>query len=134
MFGMDMDLSGLFAGLDKLFKVTEEAALRGVFAGGEVLRADAVAIVPFDRGFNGGLAGSASTQPAGLTNADEVESIVGFNMPYAAKMHEDMTLHINQRWASGQPRQQKYLETPMKQNAQKYGKIIADTILQTLGS
>lgn len=134
MFGIDFDFGSLFAGLDKLLKVTEDAAMRGVFAGGEVLRADSVAIVPFDRGFNGGLAGSASTQPPTLAEMDMVETIVGYNMPYAAKLHEDMTLHINQRWASGQHRQQKYLEKPMKENASKYGKIIADTIHQTLGN
>ncbi len=126
--GLDFDLSALNAGLDALSKGVVEAVMKGLFLGGEQLRADSVMIVPFDKGFNGGLAGSASTQlPVNL--GDSCEVTVGYNMPYAARLHEDMTLHINQKnTVGGQTRRQKYLETPAKENAEKYGKILSDAV------
>lgn len=121
-FGIDFDFTAFNGKLDELGKAVVEIIKKALIESGEQLRGDSVNIVPFKRGFNGGLAGSASTQ---LENDETV--IVGYNMPYAAKMHEDMTLNISQKYAgSGNRRQQKYLEKPARENAQKYGRILAD--------
>jgi hypothetical protein len=121
-FGIDFDFKAFNGSLDELGKAVTEIVKKALIESGEQLRGDSVNIVPFKRGFNGGLAGSASTQ---LENDESV--IVGFNMPYAAKLHEDMTLNISQKFAgSGFRRQQKYLEKPARENAQKYGRILAE--------
>lgn len=121
--------------IDKLQKAFEKATPtspvgKGVLLAGQALLRDAQDIVPFDVG---------TLQKRG--SADKVYSDkgdiaidVGFNTDYAAKVHEDLTLNISQRKASksGKPRQQKYLENPMKENGSKYGNIIARTILKEL--
>ncbi len=119
--------------MDELQKGVIEAIMKGLFIAGEQLRADSVMIVPFDKGFNGGLAGSASTQLPVDEGGGLLSSTVGYNMPYAAKMHEDMTLHIKQtNTVGGQTRRQKYLETPAKENAEKYGSILHVTFNEAL--
>lgn len=121
-FGIDFDFKAFNGSLDELGKGVIEVLRKALIESGEQLRGDSVAIVPFKRGFAGGLAGSASTQ---LENDESV--IVGFNMPYAARLHEDMSLKISQKFAgNGGQRQQKYLEKPARENAQKYGRILAD--------
>lgn len=117
----------------KLSKEFESAAKtapvgKAVFLVAETLRGDSTDIVPFDRGFNGGLASTANSLDPRRTSSG-VESGVSYNKDYAVKVHEDMTLRISQEKAvKGQRRQQKYLEKPMKENAQKYGKLMADAI------
>ncbi len=131
--GIDFDLSGLTKGLDELGKAVVQSLLKSLFLAGEALRADSVMIVPFDKGFSGGLAGSASTQLPTMEGEGIVEVIVGYNMPYAARLHEDMTLHIKQtNTVAGQKRGQKYLENPAKENAEKYGSILHDAFNETL--
>jgi len=132
-FSIDFDFSGMNKGFDELGKAVIEAMMKGLFLAGEQLRADSVMIVPFDKGFAGGLAGSASTQLPVDDGSGNPEVTVGYNMPYAARLHEDMTLHIKQtNTVGGQHRQQKYLETPAKENAQKYGKILSDNFTDAL--
>lgn len=131
--GIEFDFSQFHKGLDELGKAITKAVLASLFLGGEALRADSVMIVPFDRGFSGGLAGSASTQVPVDAGSGISEVTVGYNMPYAARLHEDMTLHIKQtNTVGGQTRQQKYLEKPAKENAEKYGKIIFDAVSDAL--
>lgn len=121
-FGIDFDFKAFNGKLDELGKAVIEVVKKALIESGEQLRGDSVNIVPFQRGFSGGLAGSASTQ---LEDNETV--IVGFNMPYAARLHEDMSLNISQKFAgTGGRRQQKYLEKPARENAQKYGRILAD--------
>ena len=132
-FSIDFDLSELTKGFEELGKAVFEAVQKGLFLGGEAWRADSVMIIPFDKGFNGGLAGSGSVQ----TPEDEgggIHSVtLGFNMPYAARMHEDMSLKIKQtNTVAGQTRQQKYVEKPGKENAEKYGSIIHEQIASAL--
>lgn len=125
-FGIDFDFKAFNGKLDELGKAVIDVMSKALIEAGEQLRLDSVAVVPFKRGFAGGLAGSASTQ---LENGDDgMQSvIVGYNMPYAARLHEDMTLNISQKYAGGgKRRSQKYLETPARENAQKYGKILAE--------
>lgn len=132
-FGIDFDTSGLLKGMEELEKGVIEAIMKGLFLAGEALRADSVMLVPFDKGFSGGLAGSASTQLPIDEGGGLLSSTVGYNMPYAARLHEDMTLHINQKnTVGGQTRRQKYLETPAKENAEKYGSILHVTFNEAL--
>lgn len=119
--------------LDELDKMVTDAVMRALIITGEDLRNDAVSIVPFRMGFNGGLAGSASTEQAVEEDGGKLLSVtVGFNKPYAAKMHEDMSLTISQKFAGSKPRQQKYLEKPARENADKYGRILRDAVHDSL--
>ena len=133
--GIEFDGSELIKGLDTLSDAVLRFIKEGLFVSGEELRADSVMIVPFNKGFNGGLAGSSNTQVP-VTNLDGgLEVSVGYNMPYAARLHEDMTLHIKQtNTVAGQVRRQKYLETPAKENADKYGRIISDHVTEALNA
>lgn len=131
--GISFDFSQFNNKLDELGRAVFDAVKKGVYLGGEALRADSVAIVPFDHGFSGGLAGSASTQLPVDEGGGVISSTVGYNMPYAARLHEDLTLHIKQTHAgNGGARQQKYLEKPAKENAEKYGKIIHENVTASL--
>ena len=131
--GIEFDTSGLLKGLDELGEAVVNAIMKGLFLAGEQLRADSVMIVPFDKGFSGGLAGSASTQLPVNDGSGNLEVTVGYNMPYAARLHEDMTLHIKQHnTVAGQKRQQKYLEKPAQENAQKYGTILHEAFNEAL--
>lgn len=103
---------------------------KGTLLAGQALLHDAQDIVPFDTGDlkNSGNADKVVRAPGGM----QIE--VGFNRDYAAEVHENMKLNISQRKASksGLPRQQKYLEKPMKENGEKYGNILARSILKYL--
>jgi hypothetical protein len=104
--------------------------VKGVVIASQALLRDAQEIVPFDKGF---LQKSGSTtQPKKV--GDEVSADVGFNMPYAAKLHEDLTLNISQIKGSksGKARQQKYLEGPMKENGEKYASMMTKTMAEYL--
>lgn len=119
--------------LDELDKKVTDALMRSLVIAGQELLGDATAIVPFRRGFNGGLAGSGSTEQPVTEEGGRILSIVtGFNKVYAAKMHEDMTLNISQKFAGSKPRQQKYLEKPARENATKYGRILNDAFYGSL--
>lgn len=130
-FGIDFDFKAFNGKLDELGKAVIGVMKKSLIEAGEQLRGDSTAIVPFKRGFAGGLAGSASTkidiENSFETNGGEHSVIVGYNMPYAARLHEDMTLNISQKFAgTGGRRQQKYLEKPARENAQRYGKLLSD--------
>lgn len=115
-------------GLSKYSERAQNALLAGLAAAADALLEDSTDIVPFDKGFSGGLASTASKVDPKFSGTT-AEVTVGYNKVYAARLHEDMSLKIVQRnTVSGQKRSQKYLENPMKQNAEKYAKIMADTI------
>lgn len=131
-FTFEFDDKAFLAGLDKAEDEVIAAVQAGVFAAAEQLKNDSTNIVPFDKGFFGGLASTARASNPKLS-ANEVESEVSYNKDYAVRLHEDMSLNISQQnTSSGQKRSQKYLEKPMKQNAPKYGKIISDHVSQAL--
>lgn len=131
-FGIDFDFSKFAGKLDELEQAVMGAIYAGVWLAGEALRSDSVAIVPFQRGFAGGLAGSASTGKPEPESSSLIAAPVAYNKEYAARLHEDMTLNISQKFAGSQRRQQKYLEQPARENAQKYGRIINEHISQVL--
>lgn len=125
-FSIDFDFKKFNGSLDKLAKDAERIFRKALIEAGEQLRLDSVAIVPFKRGFAGGLAGSASTQLE-IEEGSVQSVIVGYNMPYAARLHEDMTLNISQKFAgTGKRRQQKYLEKPRMENDEKYRRILSE--------
>lgn len=131
-FSADFNLGDFFKNLDALTNVTVELLQKGVFLQGEALRGDSMNMAPFDKGTAGGLISTANTTDPRL-NGDNVECQVGYNKEYAVKVHEDMTLKIRQKnTVAGQVRAQKYLERPMRENAEKYGKILADFLLSHL--
>ena len=104
--------------------------VKGVVIASQALLRDSQDIVPFDTGFlqKSGSAG----QPKRV--GDTITAEVGYNTEYAAKLHEDLTLNISQIKASksGKARQQKYLEQPMKENAEKYTSMMTQTIVKYL--
>jgi len=123
-----LDSSEWESGLDRYADEVERAIRAGVVAAGDELLRDATDIVPFQKGFSGGLASTASKGEV-QRNMDSIEIEVGFNKEYAARLHEDMSLTISQQNASsGQRRQQKYLEKPMKENGEKYVNIVGEVI------
>ena len=116
----------------RLEKSATQAAAAAMTAAAQRLLADSVDMVPFQKGFSGGLASTASQSKPTVT-ANKVEVEVGFNKVYATKLHEDMNLKISQEnTQGGQTRRQKYLETPMKENGNRYAKIMRDTIAKRL--
>lgn len=134
-FSIDWNDGEFKKNIDKLERAFKDASPtspvgKGVLLAGQRLLADAQDIVPFDKGT---LQKTGSADRLRLEQG-EVTIDVGFNTDYAAKVHEDLTLNISQRRASksGKPRQQKYLENPMKENGNLYGSIIARTILRYL--
>lgn len=119
--------------LDELDKAVTDALMRALVVAGQELLGDSTAIVPFRRGFNGGLAGSASTeQPVSESGGKELSIEVGYNKEYAARLHEDLSLNISQKFAGKGARQQKYLEKPARENAEKYGRILSDAFNASL--
>lgn len=131
-FSMDFDDKDLQKGLDRVYSSVEEAILSGIFLASQTLLGDSLEIVPFDKGFNGGLAGTGNVVKPTLAGTD-IEGMVGYNKDYAVKVHEDMSLNISQvRAAAGRRRQQKYLTKPAQENAEKYGKIISDHVAKVL--
>ena len=115
-------------GLKAYEKLALSALLAGMVVSTDSLLRDSTDIVPFDKGFSGGLASTATKTNPKFDGAT-AESTYGYNKSYAARLHEDLSLNISQRRSSpGQTRSQKYLEKPMKENAKKYGKLIAKTI------
>jgi hypothetical protein len=105
-------------------KAASEAAKRGAIRGlqlaTELLLGEAVKIVPLDE---------ATLQDSGKAAVDEekLEGKVTFDTPYAVIQHEDLTLH------HPNGRKAKYLETPWRENAEKFAELIAFQIKRALG-
>lgn len=91
-------------------------------AGGNLLL-EANKIVPFDKGT---LQNSGAVTPVNQVSNDVMEVQVGYNTPYAARVHE----HPEFRFQHG--RQGKYLETPLKRNAKIYTDGIAKKVRSSL--
>lgn len=125
MKSLEWDDSDFRKRISQYKHISEDAIRRGLFAAGEDLRGESLKIVPFDRGVNGGLASTANTLHPTAIGSTMLETVVGYNRIYAARLHEDMTLVISQKKAKGARRSQKYLEIPLKRDKDKYGKILA---------
>ena len=98
---------------------TMDAATEGLALAAEHLLGKARAIVPLETG-QLSRSGRAEVDRAGLLAA------VSFDTVYAVRQHEELT------WRHPNGRQAKYLETPMRTEADIMGKIIATAIARAL--
>jgi hypothetical protein len=88
-------------GVDKLNKKVAETAIKAVGdIGMEVLRLSQLE-VPHDKG---------TLQNSGETHIEEDYAVVGYNTPYAHRLHEHPEYHFQKG------RKGKFLEDPMKNN------------------
>ena len=110
----NLDTRSLEAGIKKLTKLIEDAALRGVNdVASEVLRLSSFE-VPHDTGL---LQTSGNVEPY---KKDEV--IVGYNKTYAARLHENPQFNFQKG------RKGKYLEDPIKNNTNIFIKYIREAV------
>ena len=56
----------------------------------------------------------------------DLSAEVGFNSPYATRQHENMQYHHEKGGEA------KYLENPLKENSEKYIKMIGDGVMKEL--
>jgi hypothetical protein len=70
-----------------------------------------------------GLPGMANTDYAESMGPEEFVGVVGFNAPYAARLHEGITFHFTE--PSSGP---KYLESKLMRNGNRFMEIIAGAI------
>lgn len=92
----------------------QKALASGLFGvGGEALRLSQRE-VPHDKG---------DLQNSGTVEQEGQEVIVGYHRPYAARLHEHPEYHFQKG------RKGKYLEDPIRQNAQELG-IVAVNIMR----
>lgn len=85
---MEIDAKDFLKGLNLYDDRTFTAARRQMNANGEDLQRKAQELAPIDKGT---LLGSAVTQTRTRSGQREIETLVGFTTPYAAKVHETMT-------------------------------------------
>lgn len=67
--------------------------------------------------------GSPATSDASSVDRDAIVAVVGFNTPYAARLHEHPEFEFNEPGSGG-----KYLEQPLADNEDKYKKIVGTEI------
>jgi hypothetical protein len=130
--GMTIDASDFEKGLTNLVKTLEpEATARGLFDAGERLIIDAIEQKPYAPVRERHLIDSGRTDIAQITETG-VEVVAGFNIEYAARWHEltpaeDATIN----WTlPGSGR--KYLESKLIRFKEKYMKIVAKSLEDTL--
>lgn len=70
-----------------------------------------------------GKPGMANTSHSEGINFKELVGVIGFNTPYASKMHEGVDFHFTEPSAGA-----KYLESKLHRNGERYMLIIANTI------
>jgi hypothetical protein len=98
----------------------KRGAIRGLQLSTELLLGEAVKIVPLEE---------ATLQDSGKATVDEekLEGKVTFETPYAVVQHERLDFH------HPNGRKAKYLETPWRENAEKFAELIAFQIKRALG-
>lgn len=119
-----------FTGIDEViggFNSADDKGLRGVKqavndAAGNLL-SESVKEVPHDIGT---LQGTGNAAPAEL-KGQELIAEVGYNTPYAARLHEHPEFHFQKG------RKGKYLEDPLKRMGPVYQKDIENSLNQALG-
>lgn len=115
----DWDTSDLLRGLGEAAKKVGFGAMRGAQNWAEHVREESQRLVPIEEGT---LQNSARTAAAddGLTVGIGYGS--GAAAPYAARQHEDLSLHHDEG------RQAKYLEQPLVASGDAGLRIVADSI------
>jgi len=125
-----MNSTVTFKGIDKVVKnlslsnqkVRDAIKFALEECGGDLLK-EATKIVPLDKGT---LQDSGKVSAVKKVSSNEMEISVGYNTPYAARLHE----HPEYKFQQG--RQGKYLETPLKQNVSKYKNGIVNEVKSAL--
>ena len=141
----------LFSGLDKASQVIREAVERGMAKAGMAVLRDCVMDMPKVPHDEGTLRGSGSVhvegryvfgsaelgQQGGTPNTDPfmeskihegVVAAVGFNTPYAARLHEHPEYQFTETGTGG-----KYLETKLASGGQRYINVVAAEVRKALG-
>ena len=131
---IDWNISSFELGLQKFTDEVLAAIERGVHEAGDALLTLSVAEVPHgvgktdtdDRGRPGRDPHPGALQASGKVDKLPMEAIVGYYMPYAARLHEHPEYHFQHG------RKGKYLEDPLKQNADKFLEIIGQRAREAL--
>jgi hypothetical protein len=104
--------------LEKLKQESPKGATKGLKKAGTHLQKESQKVVPVD---TGALRASAYTKIR-WANTKRVDVVVGYTMPYAIYVHEDL-------FARHKPGKiAKYLEKPARQLAKKLLKMVADEV------
>lgn len=114
----EIDLSKLANVFLDSSKKIDEVAEQVLNVISEDILNQSVKLAPLDEG---GLRESGSVTPA-KKEGNEIAAYVGYSKEYALKMHEDV--YTPSTPGTGR----KYLEKPIKQNAQKYADYFAEKI------
>lgn len=102
---------------DEVMAAIEEATARGLQAGADLLLDESNRLAPIETG---------DLIRSGNTAVDNEEAAVGYNTPYAARQHEDLSY----RHDSG--REAKFLEKALHRNADRIIDAVADEIREHL--
>ena len=126
--GFSLDFKEFNTKFNNLTKnVIPSAAEKGLFnAAWEMLR-DADKEIPMTPFRHGALRGSKTVENPKVTG-NEISVTVGYNMKYAAKLHEMPKTQADRTNWSLPGSGNKFLESKMVRNKEKYMKIVAKTI------
>jgi hypothetical protein len=119
-----VEVAEVMKGLDLAQEAVRRAGARGLRECAEDLLTEAKRLVPLDEGT---LMESGTVDPASGVRevGDGMEVTVAFTSVYAARRHEETTARISR---ASEGRRSKYLETPAKERAPRYGKHIAERV------
>lgn len=118
-----VDISKFLASLKQEVQPrARKAAKKAVRIFAEHVIGEAKELVPY---LTGDLSGSATVQEV-VDDGTDIYTYVGFNMYYAAAVHE----RLNVKHPQGQA---KYLETALRANAPKFAGFIIDEVNKELG-
>lgn len=116
--GIELDFSQVFDGLKRLSAKTLEAAKLGLRESGEELLRLSIMEVPFRYGW---LQQTGTVDASGIDDGTP-EVVIGYNTPYAARLHEHPEYHF------GNGRKGKYLEDPLVRNLSVFQQFIQEKI------
>lgn len=119
---ISIDMSDVLKGIPKLMGVAVKGLREGLSGTAEELMRLGNQEVPFDKGT---LMQSGDVDDSGLLQ-EHPEIVVGYNTPYAARLHEHPEYHFKNG------RKGKFLEDPLKRNLQTFRDFIAEKIKAAL--
>ena len=114
---MPVDVSQFLKGLGDARAAQLAAARLAVERFGEQVIGDAQQLTPVK---TGALQASGTTEPA-IVDGESIQKTIGFNVDYAAAVHEKLN-------ASHSIGQAKFLESAMKADTDKFGRFVADQV------
>lgn len=115
------DISNLLKGLRDAERAGIKAAMAGLDIAGEHVLGQAQQPTPVD---TGALQASATSEPA-KADGTILSKTIGFNTDYAAAVHEVLTAHH-------EIGQAKFLETAVRQNAEKIPEFVARKVAEAM--